>query len=83
MTPGARLKTMRKDRGMSQAEYGKGLGLDQSAVSRTEQGKQELSLAVALKAGLVVWAQDPGKKFINPFRIAKDADVAAGRVRRG
>ncbi|HTL13091.1 MAG TPA: helix-turn-helix transcriptional regulator [Bdellovibrionota bacterium] len=82
MTPGARLKILRKARGLSQADYGKRLGLDQSALSRTENGKQELSLAVALKAGLVVWAQDPSKKFVNPFRIAKDADVAAGRVRR-
>lgn len=41
---GARLQKFRKARMMSQTELAKALGLDQSAVSRIESGKQALSL---------------------------------------
>jgi transcriptional regulator with XRE-family HTH domain len=47
---GARIKAVREQRQMTQAEFGKALGLDQSVVSRLEDGTRALTareLAVA------------------------------------
>ena len=40
---GARIRTLREQRKMTQAAFGAGLGLDQSAVSRIEDGSRPLT----------------------------------------
>lgn len=77
---GLRLKSARKAVGHSQTKFAKPLHLDQSALSRIEAGKQELGLREAFLAGLVRWVDRP-KPFVNPFRVAKDADMDLGTRR--
>lgn len=45
----ANIKTLRKANKWSQAEFGKRIGLDQSAVSRSENGHQEWGIATLIK----------------------------------
>lgn len=46
---GVTLKQARLDRGISQAEAARRLGLHQSQISRMESGKRRVSLAEAMK----------------------------------